>query len=141
MKKDVLSGALLIGGALAGMLVMALHPTAHGMMMRPGAGRLAHLNVVVHGVALLAVNLAVAISTAGVMEGGSFHLGVGPALLVAAWLASGVRDHQQYRLVGAARLRESLVTPRPPRDDLAALGSERRHRGHGHDQGRGPRPP
>jgi putative oxidoreductase len=32
---------------------------------------------------LLAANMVGAISTAGVMEGGSFHLGVGPALLVA----------------------------------------------------------
>jgi len=32
---------------------------------------------------LLAANMVGAISTAGVMEGGSFHLGVAPALLVA----------------------------------------------------------
>jgi uncharacterized membrane protein YphA (DoxX/SURF4 family) len=35
------------------------------------------------GATLLAVNLVVALSTAGVMEGGTFHLGVGPAMLVA----------------------------------------------------------
>jgi putative oxidoreductase len=44
--------------------------------------------------AALAVNLVVAISTAGVMEGGSFHLGVGPTLLVAMlfllWAGGGV---------------------------------------------------
>jgi putative oxidoreductase len=60
--------------------------------------------------ALVAVNLVVAISTAGVMEGGTFHLGVGPALLLAmvfllwsgggAWsldgrLADGARRHRQ----------------------------------------------
>jgi putative oxidoreductase len=43
--------------------------------------------------ALLAMNLVVAISTAGVMEGGTFHLGVGPALLVAmlfvVWAGGG----------------------------------------------------
>lgn len=33
--------------------------------------------------ALVAVNLVVALATAGVMEGGTFHLGVGPALLLA----------------------------------------------------------
>ena len=35
------------------------------------------------GALLLAANMVGAISTAGVMEGGSFHLGVAPALLVA----------------------------------------------------------
>ena len=44
--------------------------------------------------AALAVNLVVAISTAGVMEGGSFHLGVGPTLLAAmlflVWAGGGV---------------------------------------------------
>ena len=44
--------------------------------------------------AALAVNLVVAISTAGVMEGGTFHLGVGPTLLVAMlfllWAGGGV---------------------------------------------------
>jgi putative oxidoreductase len=44
--------------------------------------------------ALLAVNLVVALATAGVMEGGTFHLGVGPTLLVAMlfllWAGGGV---------------------------------------------------
>jgi putative oxidoreductase len=35
------------------------------------------------GALLLAANMVGAISTAGVMEGGSFHLGVAPALLIA----------------------------------------------------------
>ena len=43
---------------------------------------------------LLAANMVGAISTAGVMEGGSFHLGVAPAMLVAmlflVWAGSGV---------------------------------------------------
>ncbi len=43
---------------------------------------------------LLAANMVGAISTAGVMEGGTFHLGVGPAMLVAMvfllWSGSGV---------------------------------------------------
>lgn len=46
--------------------------------------------------ALLAVNLVVAIATAGVMEGGAFHLGVGPSLLVAMlfllWAGGGARS-------------------------------------------------
>ena len=63
--------------------------------------------------AALTVNLAVAISTAGLMEGGAFHLGVGPALLLAmafllwagggAWsldgrLAAVARRHRQPTL-------------------------------------------
>ena len=44
--------------------------------------------------ALLAVNLVVAISTAGVMEGGTFHLGVAPVLLLAmvflVWAGGGL---------------------------------------------------
>ena len=54
--------------------------------------------------AALAVNLVVAISTAGVMEGGSFHLGVGPTLLVAMlfllWAGGGM--FSLYRQVGGA---------------------------------------
>jgi putative oxidoreductase len=46
------------------------------------------------GALLLAANMVGAISTAGVMEGGSFHLGVAPAMLVAMlfllWAGSGV---------------------------------------------------
>ncbi len=45
---------------------------------------------------LLAVNLVVAISTAGVRDGGAFHLGVGPALLAAMlfllWAGAGARS-------------------------------------------------
>jgi putative oxidoreductase len=52
-----------------------------GLLTRPAA-------------ALVAANLVVAIATAGVMEGGSFHLGVGPALLAAMvfllWAGGGV---------------------------------------------------
>jgi putative oxidoreductase len=43
---------------------------------------------------LLAANLVVAIATAGRVEGGSFHLGVGPAMLLAmlflVWAGAGV---------------------------------------------------
>lgn len=55
MKRDVFGGTLLIGGALAGMLIMALDPTAHQLMTGPGAARQVHLNALVHGVALAAV--------------------------------------------------------------------------------------
>ena len=43
---------------------------------------------------LLAANLVVAIATAGRVDGGSFHLGVGPAMLVVmlflVWAGAGV---------------------------------------------------
>jgi len=55
--------------------------------------------------ALVAGNLVVAIATAGVMEGGTFHLGVGPALLAAmlflVW-AGGGRWSLDARLTGPA---------------------------------------
>jgi putative oxidoreductase len=64
-----------------------------GMFTRPAA-------------CLLAVNLLVAISTAGVMEGGAFNLGVGPALLAAMvfllWTGGGA-----YSVDG------HLAAPRP----------------------------
>lgn len=55
MKRDVSSGILLIVGALAGMLVMSLHPTAHDLLEPGGFARQAHLNAMVHGLALAAV--------------------------------------------------------------------------------------
>jgi putative oxidoreductase len=55
---------------------------------------------------LLAANMVGAISTAGVMEGGSFHLGVAPALLVAMlfllWAGPGALALDN-RLVGGGR--------------------------------------
>ena len=52
-----------------------------GLLTRPAA-------------AVLAVNLVGAIATAGRVDGGSFHLGVGPTLLVAmlflVWAGPGV---------------------------------------------------
>lgn len=55
MKRDVPSGILLIAGALTGMLVMSLHPTAHDYF-EPGASEhVALLNMIVHGLALAAL--------------------------------------------------------------------------------------
>src|SRR3989442_1116642 len=54
MKRDVVSGILLIAGALAGMIVMSLHPTGHGLMAEEGSEKLAQLNVMVHSLALAA---------------------------------------------------------------------------------------
>lgn len=55
MKRDVASGALLMTGAAAGVVVMGLHPTAHGLMNSESAPHLTQLNVMVHGLALTAM--------------------------------------------------------------------------------------
>ena len=53
MNRDKTSGILLIAGALTGVIVMALHPTAHGLLGSAGAG-LGHLNQAIHAVAIAA---------------------------------------------------------------------------------------
>jgi hypothetical protein len=55
MNRDVSSGALLIAGSATGVRVMALHPTAHGLMDPSSGAHLARLNVAVHGLALAAM--------------------------------------------------------------------------------------
>ena len=57
MKRELASGSLLIAGAAAGVLVMALHPTAHGLMNAESGPHLTQLNVMVHGLALAATPL------------------------------------------------------------------------------------
>jgi hypothetical protein len=52
MKNPTLSGLLLIAGAVAGVLVMLSHPTAHDLMTAADPGRRAAGNVAVHSVAL-----------------------------------------------------------------------------------------
>jgi hypothetical protein len=55
MKRDVVSGTLLIAGPAAGVLLMAMHPTAHGLMSSETGPRLARVNTMVHGLALVSV--------------------------------------------------------------------------------------
>jgi hypothetical protein len=55
VRRDVAAGVLLIVGAAAGVVVMGLHPTAHGLMSPESGSHLAQLNVVVHGLALATV--------------------------------------------------------------------------------------
>jgi hypothetical protein len=54
-RNDRLAGILLIAAALAGIVVMALHPTAHGLLSPDTGPRLARVNVFVHGLALVTV--------------------------------------------------------------------------------------
>src|SRR5258705_395405 len=55
MRRDVASGTLLIVGAAAGLVVMGLLPTAHGLMDPESGAHLTRVNVMVHGLALAAV--------------------------------------------------------------------------------------
>lgn len=52
MKNPMVSGLLLIAGAVAGVLVMLGHPTAHDLITAADPGRRAAGNVAVHSVAL-----------------------------------------------------------------------------------------
>lgn len=55
MKRDLSSGILLIVGAVTGVAVMAFHPTAHGMLQPGQFGHQAHVNGLVHGLAIAAI--------------------------------------------------------------------------------------
>jgi len=55
MKRDVVSGSLLIAGSAGGVVVMLLHPTAHGLMNAESGEHLTQVNTLVHGLALAAV--------------------------------------------------------------------------------------
>jgi hypothetical protein len=97
VNRDVFSGSLLIAGALAGLVVMALHPTAHGLMEGPGAGGQARLNVIVHGVALAAVavvflgllGLARRLGSGNLTNAALVFWGLGGAAVISAAVASG----------------------------------------------------
>ncbi len=55
MSRDTVSGLLLVAGGLAVVVVMGLHPTAHGLMNEETFARTAHLNMLVHALAIAAV--------------------------------------------------------------------------------------
>jgi hypothetical protein len=57
MGRDAASGSLLIVGAASGVLVMLLHPTAHGLLDPASGSHLSHVNTFVHGLALAATPL------------------------------------------------------------------------------------
>jgi hypothetical protein len=54
MSRDAVSGALLIAGGLVTVVVMGLHPTAHGLMNEETFARTAHLSMLVHALAIAA---------------------------------------------------------------------------------------
>jgi hypothetical protein len=55
MKRDAVSGLLLIVGAVTGVLVMAIHPTAHDLLEPGHFGHQARLNALVHGLAVVSI--------------------------------------------------------------------------------------
>ncbi len=54
MNRELASGTFLIVGAASGVLVMALHPTGHDVMSSGPGGHMAHVNAMVHSLALVA---------------------------------------------------------------------------------------
>lgn len=115
MKRDVSSGILLIIGALAGVAVMALHPTAHRLMTGPDAARQTGINVLVHGVALAAVPVVFL----GLL-GASRRLGF-PDLALAALVAWGFGA----AAVISAAVASGFVAPAVIERLLEAQGGER----------------
>lgn len=97
MNRDVFSGTLLIVGALAGLVVMGLHPTAHGLIEGPDAEGQARLNVIVHGAALAAVavvflgllGLARRLGSGNLTNAALVFWGFGGAAVISAAVASG----------------------------------------------------
>ncbi|HEX6852733.1 MAG TPA: hypothetical protein VF139_15155 [Candidatus Polarisedimenticolaceae bacterium] len=57
MKRDLFSGIVLILGALIGVGIMAAHPTAHDIAGSGSPEAQAHLNVVVHSIAIAGLPL------------------------------------------------------------------------------------
>jgi hypothetical protein len=97
MKRDLASGSLLIAGAAAGVLVMALHPTAHGLMNAESGPHLTQLNVMVHGLALAATPIVFLgllglwrrLGPSGLATAGLVAYGWGCVAVMSAAVASG----------------------------------------------------
>jgi hypothetical protein len=97
VRRDVFGGALLIGGSLALALVMVLHPTAHDLLEGPDPARQAHLGVMVHALALLAVpivflgqlGLARRLGPSDLTAAALVAYGFGGAAVMCAAVASG----------------------------------------------------
>ncbi len=98
MKRDVLSGTVLIAGALASMVVMAFHPTGHTPITRENFPSQALLNVTVHSLALVAVptlflgllGLARRLGPSEVTTAALVAYGFGAVAIMSAAVASGL---------------------------------------------------
>lgn len=95
--RDVASGALLIAGALAGLVVMSLHPTGHDLANPEKFQRLALLNVRVHSLALVAtpmvflgmLGLSRRLGSPDLARAALVAFGFGGAAVMSAAVASG----------------------------------------------------
>lgn len=105
MKRDVASGSLLIAGAGAGVVVMLMHPTAHGLMSSEGA-HLSRVNALIHGLALVAMPMNFLglmglwrrlrpsdVATAGLVSYGWGCVAVMGAAVASGFVAPGVIEH------------------------------------------------
>ncbi|HKQ60475.1 MAG TPA: hypothetical protein VJS92_04270 [Candidatus Polarisedimenticolaceae bacterium] len=97
MRRDVASGSLLIAGALAGVVVMAFHPSGLGPLGTEAGQRIARTNVLVHGLALVAVpvtflgllGVARRLGPTGLTSAALVAFGYGSAAVMSAAIASG----------------------------------------------------
>ena len=98
MKRDVLSGSVLIVGALATMVVMTFHPTGHTPITRENFPSQALLNVTVHSLALVAaptlflglLGLARRLGHSDVTTAALVAYGFGAVAIMSAAVASGL---------------------------------------------------
>lgn len=97
MKRDVLSGTVLIVGAITTMVVMAFHPTGNTPITRENFPSQALLNVTVHSLALVAVpilflgllGLARRLGSSDVTTAALVAYGFGAVAIMSAAVASG----------------------------------------------------
>ncbi len=106
MKRDVVSGTLLVAGSLAMLLVMGLHPTGHDLVSPERFARLARLNMMVHGLAVASVPVLFLgllglwrrlgpsdLSTAALVAWGFGGVAVMVAAVASGFVATGVIRH------------------------------------------------
>ena len=109
MQRDVGSGTILIAGSLASVLVMSLHPTSHDLLDPQRSQGQAHLNVLVHSLALAAtpalfmglLGLWCRLGAPGLATAAIVAFGFGGVAILSAAVASGFVATEVF-----ARLRE-----------------------------------
>jgi hypothetical protein len=107
--RDLASGILLIAGSGAGVVVMGLHPTAHGLVNPDSGAHLTRVNEMVHGLALAAVpavflgllglarRLAPSdLATAGLVAYGWASVAVLSAAVASGFVAPGVITDEAF---------------------------------------------
>ena len=123
MKRDVVSGTLLIAGSLAMVLVMSLHPTGHDLVSPERFARLARLNMMVHGLAVASVPVLFLgllglwrrlgpsdLSTAALVAWGFGGVAVMVAAVASGFVATGVIRHMLTADEASRDLYHALLT-------------------------------